>query len=919
MTSVTSLLSTKLFIPPPHTKWVLRPRLLRRLDEGLGRSQRLILVSAPAGFGKTTLVSAWLGECGCPAAWLSLDEGDNDPARFFTYVVAALQLVVPGIGETARDLLQLPKPPSLTSALTVLINEVAALPAEAASASCPLVLVLDDCHAIESPGVHDLLVFLLDNLPSQMRVIIATRADPPLPLSRLRARGQSVELRADDLRFTPAEAAEFLNQVMGLGLSEEDVAALETRTEGWIAGLQMASLALQARISGYGQKDASGFVQAFTGSNRYILDYLVEEVLQREPDEIQAYLLQTSILDRLCAPLCDAVCSFGTAVSGDHESAEPAQFPDAQATLEYLERNNLFVVPLDGERRWYRYHHLFADLLRQRLQRTRADTVPRLHCRASAWYEAHDLGDKAVEHALAGEDFERAARLIERSAETVLKRGEFASFAEWLDAIPADVIESRPLLRAHYCWAVVLGGRALEKVTAYMDNVAESDALDACRGEMAACQATLALYRGDMPGCIEKAQQALALMPEASVFHGFAARSLGTAYILTGDIAAACRIMEKETRLARQAGDFIGTVANMHRWAAARAIQGRLNEARQLYEEAYDFVISSRGHLVPAAVKVPAGLADALREQNHLEKALHYAKQSVDLVTGWAEMYGIGSYLVLGRVKQALGDFDGARKALQVAERTAVAYRSIEMDDFFVHAYQARLGLAEDDTETAVRFIERYRLDQGEGEAMAAGSYLLYELGRIVLARLHLAQGQPDEALAVLEPLLESTEALGRFGSAIEILALQALAFQAQGKAEQALAALERALSLGGPQGYVRIFVDLGEPMAELLQEATGREIAPDYAGKLLAAFRAPAMAEAQALPTRVQELADPLTGRELEVLQLLTTGLSTTEIAEELVISVNTVRSHVKNIYDKLDVHSRYQAVECAQELGLL
>ena len=419
------ILATKLYIPPSRRSVVLRPRLVERLNDGLAAGNRLTLVSAPAGFGKTTLVGEWVAGCGRPVAWLSLDEGDSDPSRFLTYLIAALQTVAPGIGEGVLTVLQSPQPPPLESTLTALLNDVTAIPSD-------VVLVLDDYHVLDAKPVDDALAFLVEHLPPQLHLVIATREDPALPLARLRARGQLTELRAADLRFTPDEAAEFLNQVMGLDLSAEEIAALDARTEGWIAGLQLAAISLQGRA------DAAGFIASFAGSHRFVLDYLVEEVLQRQPEPVQTFLLRTSILDRLCGPLCDAVLLDASA--------------SGQETLEYLDRANLFIVPLDTERRWYRYHHLFADLLRQRRQQSAVSSggEDEDHLRASEWFEANGLEIEAFEHAAAGHDVERAERLIEGRGMPLHFRGALVPILHWLESLPTTALDARPSLWVTY-------------------------------------------------------------------------------------------------------------------------------------------------------------------------------------------------------------------------------------------------------------------------------------------------------------------------------------------------------------------------------------------------------------------------------------------------------------------------------------
>ena len=490
----TPLLATKLYIPPLRPNVVSRPRLLERLNEGLHR--KLTLISAPAGFGKTTLLSAWVEGIDRQVAWLSLDEGDSDPARFLTYLVAALQTIAPNIGEGVMRVLQSPQPPPIESILTALLNEITTIPDH-------FVLVLDDYHVLDAKPIDNALTFLLEHLPPQMHLVIATREDPQLPLARLRARDTLTELRVTDLRFTPSEAAGFLNQVMGLDLSAEDITALETRTEGWIAGLQLAAISMQ------GQKDTTSFITSFTGSHHFVLDYLVEEVLQQQPERVQNFLLRTSILDRLCGSLCDAVLLDPNA--------------SGQATLEYLERANLFIVPLDNERRWYRYHHLFADLLRQRLHQStdsstgdERDGVAELHRRASQWYEDNSLTIEAFHHAVAANDVERAERLVEGEGMPLQFRGPMISVLNWLESLPTTILDARPSLWVTYASALTMTGQPIssveEKLQAAEAALQEAEQDDKTRdlvGHIAAIRAMLAIPANQVETMIAQSRRAL--------------------------------------------------------------------------------------------------------------------------------------------------------------------------------------------------------------------------------------------------------------------------------------------------------------------------------------------------------------------------------------------------------------------------
>jgi len=519
---IAPLLTTKLYIPPARPGLVPRPRLIDRLNAGLRAACKLTFVSAPPGFGKTTLLSAWIRDYAPRprVAWLSLDESDNDPARFLAYVIAALETIDESIGKSLVDALQSPRPPATEELVTALINEIGSVPDA-------LVLILDDYHLVTAQPIHDTVAFLLDHLPSNLHLVIATRADPPLPLPRLRARGQLTELRQNDLRFTPDEAAQFLKQVIQIELSADHVAALTFRTEGWIAGLQMATLAMQAWASMPGQENLSSFVAAFTGSQHYILDYLMEEVFQRQPARVQSFLLQTSILDRMSGPLCDAVIDIPL-LPGEGQGVG-----SSQAMLEKLEHANLFVLPLDDHQCWYRYHRLFADLLRHRLQHTQPDLAPTLHLRASEWHEAAAATDGslmagAIEHATAAQDYARSARLIEQAAQSTLAHSEIATLLRWLDLLPSEAVRARPRLRVYQAMALLLSGHSADGVETILREAEQTDSSSAIAGEATALRALTAAYQGDAPRAAQLARRALELLPEDNILlRAFAIGSLG--------------------------------------------------------------------------------------------------------------------------------------------------------------------------------------------------------------------------------------------------------------------------------------------------------------------------------------------------------------------------------------------------------
>jgi LuxR family maltose regulon positive regulatory protein len=932
------LLVTKLYIPPPHPSLVPRPHLVRRLEEGVRLGHRLMLISAPAGFGKSTLLSEWVAgrsrptapgsrqRATCPSwlpgplaqsrtgrhagqgaeptgagrtGWLSLDEGDNDSVRFLAYFIAALQKIEENLGKGVLSALQSPRPLPIEKLLTTLINQINAIPDR-------VVLILDDYHLITAQPIHDALAFLLDHLPDNMHLVIATRADPPLPIGRLRGRRQLTELRQADLRFTPAEAKQLLNQVMGLDLSVDAIAALNSRTEGWIVGLQLAALSMR------GREDLASFIAAFTGSQHYILDYLAEEVLQRQSQSIQAFLLQTSILDRMSGSLCDAVLGI----------------PDSLTLLDYLEHSNLFIVPLDDRREWYRYHHLFVDFLRASLRQRWPDRVPTLHRRASHWYAQHGQMDEAINHALSAGDFEGATQMVEQAAESTMMRGEFATFLSWIEALPSDIVRARPSLCILEATALLVSGHPLKLVEANLQEAMAADTTGAAAGAMAAFRALVAIFQADERQSAERVRLALELLPEESLFlRTLVAGFLSLNYFLCPDVATARQALEEAARIGEQAGNLMMTVLAQCHLAELSLMQGRLHEARASYEQALDLATDEQGKRQPIAGMPLMGLGYLFWEWNDLESASHHAMEGIELTRMWAEMASMQGYIPLAYVRQAQGDMRGARQAIQKARQLAQEFDASELDDIMIAAYQARLWIMQDNIKAAIDWAETQSrdkdssLEQWEKEAGSAFLPLYRAFEYIALARVRIAQGHPDVALKMLEPLLQATEPGGWLLCVIEILILKAMALQKQGDTPQALAALERALSLAEPGGFMRMFIDGGQPMAQLLHEAAGRGISPEYTSRLLAAFpdsesRLTASAKPQKPESRMVE---PLSERELEVLRLLTTHLSSTEIAEELIISANTVRSHIKHIYSKLNAHGRTDAIQRAKELHLL
>jgi LuxR family maltose regulon positive regulatory protein len=909
----TPILATKLYIPPPRAKIVLRLRLIEWMNEGLLSGRKLTLISAPAGFGKTTLVSEWIAGCGRPVAWLSLDEGDNDPTQFLTYLVAALQTIAVNTGAGVLGVLQSPQPPPIESILTALINEITTIPDNPSTGSGQrFIFVLDDYHILDSKPVDNALTFLLEHLPPQMHLVIATREDPPLPLARLRVRNQLTELRADDLQFTPAEAAEFLNCVMGLNLSDENVAALDKRTEGWIAGLQLAALSMQ------GREDIASFIQAFTGSHRFVLDYLVEEVLQRQPENIRSFLLQTAILDRLSGSLCDAV----TAQDG------------CRGMLETLERGNLFVVPLDDQRQWYRYHHLFAEVLQAHLIEAQPEQVSSLHQRASAWYEQNGLPPDAIHHALAAEDFERAAGLIELAWSAMDISYQSSTWLGWVKALPDVLIRARPVLSVGCAWALLDGGE-LEASEARLHDaerwlntptdkmvVSDKEQFRSLPASIATARAYRFLALGDVPGAVKYAQQALELTPEDDqVRHNQAISLLGLAQYRSGDLEAAERSLSDFHTNLRKTGEILTMISITFLLADIRAALGRLHEAESIYQQSLR-IATSQGNPMPlGTADLYRGLGELYIERGDLEAAAQYLLTSQKLgkqiaLTDWQHRLCISQACL----KEVQGDLDGALALLDEADRVYI--RNPLPDVRPVAALKVRVWLKQGRLAEALGWVR----EQG----LSADDDIRYtrEFEHITLARALITAGKSDreggsldDATRLLGRLQLSAETGGRLGSAIQILLLQALAFQARENLPHALAALERALALAEPQGYVRIFVDEGEAMRVLIEKRSRNRDHPlsDYVDKLLAAFAQPVAAPKSAIIHQKSDMIEPLSERELEALRLLGTELSGPEIARELVVSLHTLRTHTNNIFKKLGVNNRRAAVRRAMELDLL
>jgi LuxR family maltose regulon positive regulatory protein len=896
------LLDTKFHAPRPRSGIVARPLLSDRLERG-ARS-RLTLVSAPAGFGKSTLVAEWLAALGDPrpaAAWLSLDPGDNHPVVFWTQVIAALQTAIPGVGAGVRPLLDAPDP-SIDSILPPLLNDLNASPSE-------IVLVLDDYHVIEAPAIQLDMAFMLDHLPANVHLVMTTRADPALPLARLRARGELVEIRAADLRFTPGEATAYLNDVMMLGLSDREVATLDGRTEGWIAALQLAGLSMQ------GRDDVAAFIAEFAGDDRYIVDYLVEEVWQRQPDDVRDFLLQTSILARMTGPLCDAV----TGQQG------------GRATLEALDRRNLFLIPLDDRRRWYRYHHLFADVLQARLLDERADLVPELHRRATEWFARQGEYAEAINHAFAGKDVERAADLVELAIPASKQARQDVQSRRWMDALPAALIRMRPVLSDSFAASRLVHGE-VEGVDAALRDaegwvaaardggatgmvVVDESAFRDLPASIAIHRAGLARLLGDVAGTMVHARAGLELVREDDRVGRAAAEALlGLAYWSSADLEAASRLYVAAIADLEGAGYLSDVVGCSIGLADMRLAQGRLSEAMRILQRGLELATPTDGPALRGAADMHVGLCGILRERDDRVAAAAHLAQARTL----GEEHGLPQNPYRSRVAAALlrlgeGDADGALELLDDAARRYDGDFSPEVRP--VAALRARVLI------TQGRLAEARTWAHERGLAASDELDYVREFDHITLARLLVAEAVRDGAEApltdadrLLARLLDGAEAGGRMGSVIDILAVHALARHARGDVPAARTSLARAADLAEPEGYIRIFVDHGAPMTALLGVATKQRDAPAYLRRLLAAT-----VVSTARPGVAQPLIEPLSDRELQVLRLLASDLDGPDIARDLSVSLPTVRTHTSNIYAKLGVTNRRAAVSRATELDLL
>ncbi len=901
------LVITKVHVPRLRSGLVQRSRLIERLEQGM--EGPLTLLSAPAGFGKSTLLSSWIASSNIRAAWFSIEPEDNDPVRFFTYLLAALQTVDQHLGASILPLLQSSRAVSLEAVLAQLINELST------SELVNVALMLDDYHVITAESIHRALAYFVQYLPTQMHIVIATRADPPLPLARLRARGQITEIRATDLRFVQEEADQFLRSVMRLDLSVQESALLQNRTEGWVAGLQFAALALR------GRSDVAALLARFSGTHRFVLDYLSEEVLARQSAQVQKFLLATCILDRLCGPLCDVV------------TAED----NGQEMLEQLDALNLFLIALDDERHWYRYHHLFAEVLRSRLKQTRPDLVPSLHRRASSWYEQNGLLVYAVQHALAASEFGHAARLILQLDPSMVLRAEpLQMYLNWLGTLPREVMQTYPILSIFHAWLLLYLGQLeaaetrLQEAETALELQAPTQETSIHRGQIVTLRANIALYYGNIDLCVNLSRQALELLPLKTFGRPAAIAMSVLSYLSNGNVTVAIeRCGEEAVGLVQSAGNLSIATRSITNLARMRVLQGRLRQALATYEVVAQKVPQPEVlRALPSGPSYYFGVGEIWREWNDLDKAEEYLTEGIAAVEERTitdpPIITLG-YTSLARLLQARGEYSQAFALLEqfadlARERAFLPYVLAQGA-----AVQAQIALAQGNSRAAIHWAE------GCARSVHDEPNYLYEREYLTLARVCIAQRHSapqssflQNVLHLLERLLQDAEAKARMHSAIEILVLKALALQASSDLSSALNALRHALFLAKPEGYARIFLDEGAPILTMLAEIGKADVhLQGYVHGLLAhgqvaSVPLPLVSEHNERPKQ-QSLVDPLSERELEVLRLLAAGASNEEIAEQLVIAVGTAKRHVSNILGKLAVSNRTQAVARAREVGLI
>ena len=890
------LLQAKLYTPSLPPQIITRQRLTEHLNHGLQWGSKLSLISAPAGFGKTTATLAWLRDLQRPFAWLSLDESDNDLLRFLCYFIGALQTIFPDVGDGLVEAYQAaPEPATLEAVLTALLNKLG-------QTDAPFLLVLDDYHAIENTAVDELLGFWLTHQPPQMHLVITSRADPSLPLSRLRGRRQMTELRSDALRFTGEETAVFLEKTFNLTLPPDDVATLEKRTEGWIAGLQMAALSLQ------GSADVSGFVAAFSGSNRYVLDYLADEVLAQRPSGTKEFLLKTSLLNRFCAPLCDAILE--TRDWRLETEKSPISNLQSQSIIQQLDAANFFLIPLDSERRWYRYHHLFASLLQQRCQQQYAAELPHLHRRAAGWFQEHGFLAEAFDHLITAQALDKAIELVKNHYAPLFFQGEISLVAQWLTKIPQEMILSDVLLCLVQAWLYYFTQQpkqANRYLVAAQTRLAESsNRTDAeLWGNIYLLRGWVSHAHGDVTAAIDDHQQAFAYLPENHPGRGLNTLFLAGAWRDAGrfDEAVVCYL--EGIQLSLDAGNLSAAMGSANSLAQLYLARGKLQEAKSLLESKLAIAKERSFSGTPGMGLLYVGLGRIYYELNELQTAVSHLQKAQEVSLGSTKT-NVPANLLLAWIAYWQSD---AAAAIEKMDKVAHALQAWDkaQDRIEAEAQLARLWLVTGNETAVSQWLARQHAES-----------TTYDSIQIVQARMMLARGQQAQAIAVLDPLVETAVASGQSGQLITLYILQALALAANQQPNEALIPLKKAVTLAELQGYRRTFLDEGLPLAQLLYALVQQEPEARYAAQLLADFPDSSPAR-PAVPDPQANLVEPLSDRELEVLQLISDGLSNKEIAQKLYLSVGTVKVHTRNIYGKLGVSSRTQAVAKAQSFGII
>lgn len=882
------IIATKLYFPPMRFKVVARPRLVEKLTAGMRGP--LTLISAPVGYGKTTLMSEWHAGLGndFPAAWLSLDTNDNDLERFLKYLTAALESINPGIVSNTASLLNSPQLPPLEAILTTFINDID-------NRDKDIVLVLDDYQVITDPTIHNALSFVLDHCPSNLHLVLLTRVDPPFPLSRLRVRMELTEIRAADLRFTVFEIEDFLTNVMQIKLPTADINALEAQTEGWIAGLQLAALSIQ------GSNDFSTFMENFSGSHHYVVDYMIEEVLNRQPEEIKSFLLQTSILERMNAQLCNSLT---------HRT-------DSQIILEKLELRNLFVIPLDEQRQWYRYHHFFTDLLRNRLQHSHPEKISKLHHLASAWYQKNGFLAEALEHAISGTHYEDAAAMIEDQGNIMLANGAWGQLLKWLKTLPNEIIQPRPLLAIFYIWGLVLSGQMedVERRLIDLEHALSKGSFPIQENKilhwhLQAIRGRAAYLSGDFQMAVDLTSKALDNLDEQEkTFRSILGITLGSSYFLAGELSDASRILAETQKVSQQADNLMYAIDAAGALAQIQEAQGNLRDAAETYQE---IIHLSQNHVNTNLMAAYLNLGNVLYEWNKLEEAEKKYQACLEISEKIHSLDGtLFALLGLAKTSQAQWDADRAAKFIQQAEQSLPNF-SQSILGLHAEALLAQMALSRGDLKSAVNWAAGHSLP---AEESLISNLFMRKVEYLTIARMMILQNRAEEAEIFLEKVYNCAEVAGLFSCQIEALVLIAFARGQQYNTSGAIMALVQALEYAEPAGYIRIFADVGAPFIELLQQAGLQSNLRVYVQKILSAINS---TELNA-PATGNGLPDLLSERELEVLELLALGKTNKEIAQALFLATGTVKKHLYNIYSKLGVNNRTECARRAQEMKLI